>query len=65
MSSLAETLPQEIARVQELIKDYESVPIGHIAASLMKQDIAKAHTAMMAGDLVGMIAAYEELKGYE
>lgn len=65
MSSLGEALPKEIERVQELIKDYESVPMGHIAATLMKQDIKKAHDAMMSGDLPGMLAAYEELKGYE
>jgi dihydropteroate synthase len=63
--SLADALPKEIERVQELIKEYESVPMGHIAASLMKEDIKKAHAAMMSGDLVATIAVYEELKGYE
>jgi hypothetical protein len=65
MGSLGEALPQEIARVQELIKDYESVPMGHIAAGLMKQDIKKAHEAMISGDMVGMLAAYQALIDYE
>lgn len=65
MSSLGEALPREIERVQELIKEYESVPMGHIAASMMKADIKKAHDAMISGDIVGMVRLYAELKGYE
>lgn len=65
MSSLGEALPSEIERVQELIKQYESVPMGHIAASMMKADVKKAHDAMINGDIVGMVAVYAELKGYE
>jgi hypothetical protein len=65
MSSLGEALPREIERVQELIKDYEGVPMAHIAAGMMKQDIKRAHEAMISGDIVGMLAAYEALKGYE
>lgn len=65
MNSLGDELPREIERVQELVKEYESVPNGHIAASLMRQDIKKAHDAMISGNIVGMLAAYEVLKGYE
>lgn len=62
--TLADALPREIQRVQELIPLYESVPMGFIAASMMRTSIAKAHAAMMAGDLVEMIRVYEDLKGY-
>lgn len=65
MDTLADALPREIERVQEIIREYETTPNGHIAASFMKQDIKKAHDAMMSGDLPGMLAAYESLKGYE
>lgn len=65
MSSLGEALPREIERVQELIRQYESVPMGHIAAAMMKADVKRAHEAMISGDITGMIAVYEELKGYE
>lgn len=65
MSSLGEALPKEIERVHEVIKEYESVPMGYIAASFMKQDIKNAHEAMMIGDIVWMLSTYEKLKGYE
>lgn len=65
MSTLADALPKEIERVQELIPIYMSVPMGFIAAGMMKESIRKAHAAMMAGDVVGMLRVYEDLKGYE
>lgn len=65
MSSLGEALPSEIERVQELIKEYESVPMGHLAANMMKADVKIAHTAMMEGDIVRMLQVYEALKEYE
>lgn len=65
--SLAAALPMEIERVQEVIREYESLPggTGMIGATLMKQDVAKAHRAMMEGDLPGMIVIYKSLKEWE
>jgi hypothetical protein len=65
MSSLGEALPQEIERVQDIIREYENTPNGHFAAAFMRQDIKKAHEAMISGDIVGMLAAYQALKEYE
>lgn len=62
--TLGEALPREIERVQEIIREYELVPGGQIAAYLMKQDIKRAHDSMISGDLAGMISAYESLKEY-
>ena len=64
MSNLAEALPKEIERVQDLIPIYESVSMGFIAAGLMRKSIKAAHSAMVAGDVVAMLRAYEDLKGY-
>lgn len=64
MDTLADALPREIERVQDLIPIYESVPLGHIAASMMRHSIKKAHRAMVEGDAVEMIRLYEELKGF-
>lgn len=62
--SLAEALPKEIERVQRLIPLYEEVPYGFIAATIMKEDVKKAHKAMIEGDLPTMIAVYQDLKEY-
>jgi hypothetical protein len=63
-TSLADALPLEIERVQALISIYMSVPMGHIAASMMKASIKQAQQSIMEGDLVGVLLAYEDLKGY-
>lgn len=63
--SLADALPREIQRVQELIPMYESVQMGFIAAGLMRASIRAAHEAMIAGDIVSMIRALADLKGYK
>lgn len=63
-STLADALPREIERVQELIPIYESVSMGFIAAGMMRESIKRAHAAMVSGDVVAMLRVYEDLKGY-
>lgn len=63
--TLAEALPKEIERVQELIKEYESVPMGFIAASLMRKDVELALKAIISGDIVGMVIIYKHLKEWK
>ena len=67
MESLGEALPKEQARVRELILQYGD-PIlngaGNIAAAMMEQSLKVADQAVMSGDCVAMIQAYEDLKGY-
>ena len=62
--SLAEALPREIERVQELLPLYDAIPTGIFAATMMRESIKQAHTAMVAGDVVSMIRCYDDLKGY-
>jgi hypothetical protein len=67
MSSLAELLPQEQARIRELIIEYRD-PIlkgaGNLAAYMMEQTLQRTDQAVMAGDTIAMIRCYEELKGF-
>ena len=64
--SLAEALPREIARVQELMPAYVEIgSAGLFALAMMKNSIAVAHKAMMEGDVVAMIRALKDLKEYE
>lgn len=63
-STLGEVLPKEVERCQELLAAYKEIgPVGAFGHAMISADIASAHKAMMEGDLVGMIRAYEALKG--
>jgi hypothetical protein len=64
MHTLGDALPTEQARVRELIVEYRSVPMGHIAASFMEQSLKNADQAVMSGDVVAMLRALEDLRGY-
>ena len=63
--SLGEALPKEQARVRALILDYKAIgPAGSFAAAMMEASLKAADTAVMSGDPIEMIRAYEDLKGY-
>lgn len=63
--SLAEALPREMTRVRdEVLPEYIKIPAGIFAATMMRQSLDRAAAVMAAGDLEGMIAAYEDLRGY-
>lgn len=65
MESLAEALPREQKRVRKLVEIYNTIPTGFIAAEMMRQSLTNAEKAATSGDLVAMIEAYEDLKGYK
>ncbi len=66
MISLAEALPKEQARCREILGYYNAIgAAGRFGAAFIEQSLKKADEAVMSGDLVRMIQAYEELKGYE
>ncbi len=63
-SSIADALPVEIERVQELLPLYDQIPTGVIAATMMRNSIKAAHRAMVEGDVIAMLRCYDDLKGY-
>ena len=68
METLGESLPKEQARVRELILQYRDPLLngaGNLAALLMEQSLRASDQAVISGDVVAMIRAYEDLKGYE
>ena len=64
IETLGDALPKEIERVEGLIKLYEEVPMGYIAAGMMGQDVKHAKVAIIEGDLPTMITIYKQLKEY-
>lgn len=62
-TSLAEALPKEIQRCQEVLGWYKEIgPAGAFGHAMITASIAAAHKAMMEGDVVAMIKAYNDLK---
>jgi hypothetical protein len=64
--SMAESLPREMARVRdEVMPAYREVgPNGSLALAFMTSDLDRAAKALADGNIVGMIHAYDSLKGY-
>jgi len=66
MSSLAEELPKEQARVREVLGFYKEIgPNGMFGAAMIEQSLQRADSAVMGGDLVAMIASLKELQEIE
>jgi hypothetical protein len=66
METLANALPKEQERVRELIPIYESVGVaGAFAVAMMKSSLRAAEIAAASGDVVAMVRALEDLRGYD
>lgn len=67
VTTLGEALPKEMARVRdEVMPAYIEIgPPGQFALAMMRASLDAAAKAMAEGDTVAMIAAYQDLKGYE
>jgi len=66
METLADALPREQERVRELIVIYESIGApGAFALATMKNSLRDADRASVSGDVVSMLRALEDLRGYE
>jgi hypothetical protein len=65
-NTLGDALPREMARVRdEVLPEYVAIgPPGAIAATLMRVSLDAAAKAMAEGDVVAMLHAYEDLRGY-
>lgn len=62
--TLADALPREMKRVRELIPIYASVPNSAFAIAMMNDALSRAEKSMAEDDVLRMIAAYAELKGF-
>ncbi len=65
--NLVEGLANEILRVTEIVTEYRAVPkgAGNLAAKFMEDAIQRARNAQSSGDVIQMISAFQELKGFE
>lgn len=56
--SLAEALPNEIDRCEELLQAYREIPQGAFAAASIAAEIKEAKKAALGGDVVAMLRAF-------
>ena len=63
IETLGTALPKEIERCGEILQQYKSLGPLAFGYAMIKDDIRQAHMAMMEGDVVAMLRAYEALKG--
>jgi hypothetical protein len=64
-TSVGEDFPKEQKRVRELVTRYRDPMLGgagEFAARMMEASLANADQAAISGDVVAILAAYEELK---
>jgi hypothetical protein len=63
MPSLAEALPEQQARVREILGHYKEIgDSGKFGATLIENSLRMTDKAVASGDVGAMIAAYEDLK---
>jgi hypothetical protein len=66
IESLATALPKEQARVRVILGHYKELgPVGAFGAAFIERDLQLADDAAASGDVVAMIAAYQNLKQTE
>lgn len=66
-TTLGEALPAEMARVRDKVMPayIEIGPPGQFALAMMRASLDVATKALAEGDVIAMMRAYEDLKGYE
>lgn len=61
--SVGDDFPKQQARVREILDYYKEIGVpGAFGAAMIEQTLAKADKAMVSGDIVAILAAYQEMK---
>ena len=63
--NLADGLHKELMRNINLLCEYKQIPTGVFGAMVIEQNIDAALDAVLSGDTLRMMAAYEHLKESE
>lgn len=63
--NLIEGIQRECDRVREILSLYDAIPTGVFAATMMRNSIKAAESAIASGDVLAMLAAYKDLEKYE
>jgi len=59
--NLVQGLIEEMNRCRELLKLYEDIPTGGFGAAMLRRRISGGEEAMISGDVIEMLKAYQAL----
>lgn len=63
MTTLGDDMPKQQARVRELLGVYKSIGVsGQFGAMMIENDLREADEAVISGDVVRILRAYQALK---
>jgi hypothetical protein len=66
MNTLGDDFPKQQTRLRELLGLYKEIgPAGMFGAAMIEQTLRKADAAAVSGDVVAMLAVYQEMKEYK
>jgi hypothetical protein len=65
MANIIEGIHEQCDRVRKIIAIYDTVPMGHIAATMMRESIKQAEDAISSGDTIKMISTFKNLQQWE
>ena len=64
MSSVGDEFPKEQERARRLLEQYRAIgAAGAFGASVIEAAMRRAEAAVISGDVVEILRAYEELRG--
>lgn len=66
MTTVGEDFPKQQARARELLVEYRKIgKAGAFGAAMIEAALQRADKAAISGDVVAVIASYQELKALE
>lgn len=65
MANLIEGIQKECNRLRDtVLPEYDKIPEGIFAATIMRDAITRAEAAIASGDVVACVESYKELQGF-
>lgn len=65
MSNIIEAIQQECNRLRDtVIPEYDKIPTGVFAATIMRDAIRRAEKAVASGDSIACVSSLQELRGF-
>lgn len=66
MANVIEAIQAECNRLREdVLPEYDKIPTGVFAATMMRQSMKRAEQAIASGEVVDMVRALQDLREYK